>query len=199
MFVNMEEQNWDEVTGVHLKGAYCLTRPAFAKMRENRYGRVVMTSSGAGMYGTIGQTNYAAAKMGVLGLTTVLKLEGEKYNIKVNAVAPNASTRMTKDVMPPDMFEKFKVEYITPLVLYLSSEQCQDSGMCINAFGGYFSRSAIVTGAGVAFGEIPSPEQIMEKWNELVSIENPRFHRSNSQMVMSILESGILGEQTAKG
>ncbi|HQP31843.1 MAG TPA: SDR family NAD(P)-dependent oxidoreductase, partial [Deltaproteobacteria bacterium] len=83
-FTNMEESNWDAVVGVHLKGAYCVTKPAFINMKANGYGRIVMTTSGAGLFGNFGQANYAAAKMGIVGLTNVLKIEGAKYNIKTN-------------------------------------------------------------------------------------------------------------------
>jgi len=104
---------------VHLKGAFCVTRPAFVNMRENGYGRIVMTTSGAGLFGNFGQSNYAAAKMGLIGLANVLKLEGEKYNIKTNIIAPIAATRFTEDIFPPDLFEKMKPDYITPAVMYL--------------------------------------------------------------------------------
>jgi NAD(P)-dependent dehydrogenase (short-subunit alcohol dehydrogenase family) len=94
-FVNMTPKMWEPVLAVHLQGAYNVTRPAFLAMRENKYGRIVMTTSAAGLYGNFGQTNYGAAKMGIVGLMNTLKLEGEKYNIKVNAVAPLAATRLT--------------------------------------------------------------------------------------------------------
>jgi NAD(P)-dependent dehydrogenase (short-subunit alcohol dehydrogenase family) len=186
-FIKMEEKDWDAVSNVHLKGVYYVTRPAFKKMRENRYGRIVMTSSGAGLYGNFGQTNYAAAKMGVIGLINVLKLEGEKYNIKVNAIVPSAGTRMSQDAMTLEMFEKLKIEYVTPAVLYLSSEQCRDSGSYINAFGGYFSRSAIMTGAGVTFSDIPTPEQVMGSWDKIKSLDKLKFYNTLPEMVRNIL------------
>ncbi|MFH1092107.1 MAG: SDR family oxidoreductase, partial [Pseudomonadota bacterium] len=161
----MEEANWDKVLNVHLKGTFNVSRPAFINMRENRYGRIIFTSSTAGVIGNFGQTNYGAAKMGLIGLANVLKLEGDKHNIKVNVILPSAGTRFSEDVMPPEMFEKLKVEYITPAVLYLCSEQCRDTGLYINALGGYYSRSAMVTGQGQHFDKIPSPEEIMANWD----------------------------------
>ena len=177
-FHKLEEENWDAVVGVHLKGAYCVTKPAFINMRENGYGRIVMTTSGAGLFGNFGQANYSAAKAGIAGLTNVLKLEGAKYNIKTNVLIPVAASRLTEDVLPPDLFAKLKPELISPLILYLCSEQCEDSGVMINAALGYFSRSAIMTGPGAILSdgvEIPTPEKIMENWEKITSLENPKF------------------------
>ncbi|MBN2539747.1 MAG: SDR family oxidoreductase [Deltaproteobacteria bacterium] len=177
-FHKLEEANWDAVVGVHLKGAYCVTKPAFINMRENGYGRIVMTTSGAGLFGNFGQANYSSAKAGVAGLTNVLKLEGAKYNIKTNVLIPVAASRLTEDVLPPDLFAKLKPELITPLVLYMCSEQCEDSGVMINAALGYFSRSAIMTGPGAILSDgvrVPAPEEIMENWEKITSLENPKF------------------------
>lgn len=177
-FHKLEEENWDAVVGVHLKGAYCVTRPAFINMRENGYGRIVMTTSGAGLFGNFGQSNYSSAKAGVAGLANVLKLEGAKYNIKTNVLIPVAASRLTEDVLPPDLFAKLKPDLITPLVLYMCSEQCEDSGVMINAALGYFSRSAIMTGPGAILSDgekIPTPEEIMESWDKIMSLENPKF------------------------
>jgi NAD(P)-dependent dehydrogenase (short-subunit alcohol dehydrogenase family) len=174
----MEEENWDAVVGVHLKGAYCVTKPAFINMRENGYGRIVMTTSGAGLFGNFGQSNYASAKAGIAGLTNVLKLEGAKYNIKTNVLIPVAASRLTEDVLPPDLFAKLKPDFVTPLILYMCSEQCEDTGMMINAALGYYSRSAIMTGPGAILSdgvEIPTPEKIMENWEKITSLENPKY------------------------
>ncbi len=173
--VKMDTENWDAVMDVHLKGAYNVTRPAFSKMRENRYGRIVLTTSAAGLYGNFGQTNYSAAKVGLMGFMNTLKLEGEKHNIKVNTVAPVAATRLTEDILPPDLLEKLKPEFVTPLVLYFSSDQCEDNGLIINAGMGYFNRAAIVTGPGTVIGDgtfIPSLEDIHKSWKAINSLED---------------------------
>jgi NAD(P)-dependent dehydrogenase (short-subunit alcohol dehydrogenase family) len=151
--VKMEPESWDGVMDVHLKGVYNVTRPAFARMREQGYGRIVLTSSAAGLYGNFGQTNYSAAKMGLVGFMNTLKLEGEKHEIKVNTVAPIAGTRLTEGVLPPEMFEKLRPEFVSPLVLYLCSEDCGENGMIFNAGMGYFNRVGIVTGPGVRIGD----------------------------------------------
>jgi len=184
-FAKMEEENWDAVVAVHLKGAYCVTRPAFQNMRENGYGRIIMTTSGAGLFGNFGQTNYASAKMGLVGLANVLKLEGAKYNIKTNVLAPVAATRLTEDVLPPEIFEKMKVEFVTPAVLYMCSELCEDSGVIINAGLGYFSRSAMMTGPGAILSDgkkVPTPEEVMDNWEKITSLDNPKFFNQLNDM-----------------
>jgi NAD(P)-dependent dehydrogenase (short-subunit alcohol dehydrogenase family) len=188
--VNMEEESWDAVMNVHVKGAYCVSQPAFRNMKEHHYGRIVMTASGAGLFGNFGQANYGTAKMALVGFTNVLRLEGERYGIKVNTVVPNAATRMSEGAMTEEMHKKLKIGSVPPAVLYLCSEECVDSGMCINAFGGYISRSAILTGAGVV--GIETPEQVRENWHRIVSMENPVFHNSLPEMVTSILDNDLI-------
>ena len=163
-FVKMAPENWQAVVDVHLNGAYNVTRPAFAVMKANGFGRIVMTSSAAGLYGNFGQSNYAAAKMGLVGLMNTLRLEGAGHDIKVNTVAPIAASRMTEDVMPPDLFERAKPEFVAPLVLYLCSDRCPVSGNIYNAGMGFFNRAAVVTGPGKVLIEndaVPGPETVM--------------------------------------
>jgi len=191
-FLKMEPENWDAVIAVHLRGAYCVTRPAFANMKENGYGRIIMTSSSSGVFGNFGQTNYGAAKMGLAGMANVLKLEGAKYNIKVNVLLPGAGTRMTEDVMPPEAFERMKVEYVTPATLYLCSEQCQDSGFYINAGGGQFSRSNIMTGLGVRFEAMPTPEDIQKHWGAISSLENAKYFPSTAEWSMANQKAPVI-------
>jgi NAD(P)-dependent dehydrogenase (short-subunit alcohol dehydrogenase family) len=190
-FNKMDEPTWDVVMNVHLKGAFCVTRPAFINMRENNYGRIVMTTSSSGMYGNFGQSNYAAAKLGLLGLVNVLKLEGGKYNIKSNLIGPTAATRFTEDVFPPELFAKMKPGFVAPAVLYLCSEDCTDSGMVINAAAGYYSRSAIVTGPGAILSDgvkIPSPEDIKDNWGKITSLDNPEYYYQSTDMFKAFAE-----------
>ena len=159
---------------VHLDAAYNVTKPAYIKMREQGYGRIIVTTSAAGLYGNFGQTNYSAAKMGLIGFMNTLKLEGEKHNIKVNAIAPIAATRLSEDVLPPDLVERLKPEFVTPLVMFLCSEQCPVTGAVYNAGMGHYSRAAIVTGPGKVLsdgGSIPTPEEIAEHMKSIASLE----------------------------
>ncbi|UCD84108.1 MAG: SDR family oxidoreductase [Deltaproteobacteria bacterium] len=151
-FMKQTDQDWKLVLDVHLNGSRNVTKAAFPVMREKGYGRIIMTTSGAGLYGNFGQTNYSAAKLGIVGLANTLKAEGAKYNVKVNTIAPIAGSRLTAQVMPQNLVDALKPEYVSPLVAYLCSEQCEDTGMIFSVGGGYFSRVAYVEGEGVFLG-----------------------------------------------
>jgi len=174
-FMKMTEQEWDEVIAVHLKGAFCVTQPAVKIMKDNRYGRIVFTASSSGLYGAFGQANYGAAKMGVIGLMNSLRLETAKYNIKVNAVAPNAATAMTRGVFPEEVIRRIKPGFNTPLVTFLCSDENTDSGMIFTMSAGWFARSAVVSGKGVCIGdterEIPA-EEVRDQFDRIKSLEN---------------------------
>jgi NAD(P)-dependent dehydrogenase (short-subunit alcohol dehydrogenase family) len=141
-FHNMEVDQITAVLDVHLRGSFFVTRAAWPHMREQGYGRVVMTSSASGVLGNFGQSNYGAAKMGMVGLVNVLKLEGAKYNIKVNAIAPIAVTRMTEELLGAFGItaEQFGPELVSPAVAYLASEACQLTGEVWSVGGGSVSR-----------------------------------------------------------
>ena len=138
-FHNLEWPNLDAVLDVHLKGAFYVTRPAFRVMREQTYGRIVMTASNAGVIGNFGQSNYGAAKMGLVGLMNVLRLEGARCGIKVNTLAPVARTRMTEELFGP-LVEKFDPAHVSPVVAYFCSEECAVTGEVWSVGGGNISR-----------------------------------------------------------
>lgn len=151
--MKMEAKDWELVIAVHLSGTFYCTKAALPNMRENGFGRILSTASAAGLYGNFGQTNYGAAKMGIAGMMNSVKLEGAKYNIKANTLVPIAGTRLTATVMPPQVVEQLKPEYVSPLAAYLCSEQCELSGAMMTAGAGYFSRAAVVEGPGVFFDD----------------------------------------------
>jgi len=138
-FHNMTPELLDPVIDVHLKGAFWVTKPAWVKMREQGYGRIVNTSSNSGILGNFGQANYGAAKMGLVGFTRVLAAEGAKYNIKVNALAPVARTRMTEELLGP-LAEKLDPKLVSPIVAWLVHEDCPVSGEIYSAAGGRIAR-----------------------------------------------------------
>jgi NAD(P)-dependent dehydrogenase (short-subunit alcohol dehydrogenase family) len=146
-FAKIEPEEIEAVLDVHLRGAFYVTRPAFVKMKEQGYGRIVMTSSASGLMGNYGQANYGAAKAGVVGLMNVLKLEGAKLNIKVNTIAPIALTRMTEGLFGETM-ESFAPEAVSPAVAYLASEACEVSGDVWSVGGGQVSRVFIALADG---------------------------------------------------
>ncbi|OIP43580.1 MAG: short-chain dehydrogenase [Deltaproteobacteria bacterium CG23_combo_of_CG06-09_8_20_14_all_51_20] len=197
----MEPETWNALMDVHLKGAYNVTRPAFEKMREGRYGRIIFTTSAAGLYGNFGQANYSAAKMGLIGFMNTVKLEGERHNIKANTVAPIAGTRLTEDILPPEIFAKLKPEFVAPIVLYMASEACKENGMIVNAGMGYFNRAAVVTGKGAALGKgdaAPSPEDILKNWDAVNSIDGAVEYSNATESFAPLFEAGSGSQEAPK-
>jgi NAD(P)-dependent dehydrogenase (short-subunit alcohol dehydrogenase family) len=168
-FMKMTEDDWDKVLRVHLYGSMYVTKAAWPLLRENNYGRVVFTTSAAGLYGNFGQANYSSAKLGIVGLAKTLAQEGAKYDIKSNVIAPVAKSRMTETIMPPAMLDKLLPEYVSPLVAYLSSDGLAETAQIYAVGGGYVSRVAVVEGAGVTLDikQGMSPEAVAAKWTEI--------------------------------
>jgi len=127
-FVRMTDQDWDLVYRVHVRGSFSVTRAAWPHMQRQKYGRIINTASAVGLYGNFGQANYSMAKSALIGFSNSLAIEGAPYNIKVNTVAPNAGTRMTATILPAELLEAFKPDYVAPLVGFLGHEACPDSG-----------------------------------------------------------------------
>lgn len=176
-FGKITVEQWDLVLKVHLYGAFFVTRAAWPHFREQSFGRVIVTSSTSGLYGNFGQSNYGAAKLGVVGLINTLALEGEKYSITANAVAPVATTRMTEDIFPAAMAARFQPAYVSPAVVYLASEECTDTGEVILAGGGHYSRAHLMRARGVRFDGVPTVDELAARWTQVMDMNDAEFSR----------------------
>jgi NAD(P)-dependent dehydrogenase (short-subunit alcohol dehydrogenase family) len=161
-FKNVTPELLDPVIDVHLKGAFNVLRHAWPRLREQNYGRIVNTTSGSGMFGNFGQSNYGAAKAGLMGLTRVLSIEGERNNVRVNAIAPIAHTRMTSEQIPDDMVP----ELISPMVAYLCHASCEITGQAYSVGGGRVSRLFLGMSTGITEPDL-SVEMIAERIGEI--------------------------------
>jgi len=139
-FSKMTDKDWDLINSVHVKGAYKTSKAAWNHMRENQYGRIVNITSAAGLYGNFGQANYSAAKLGIVGFTQTLALEGKRRNILANVIAPLAGSRMTETIMPKNMVEAMKPAFVAPLVGYLVHESCKESGSIFEVGAGWMAK-----------------------------------------------------------
>ena len=158
----MTLEEWDAIISVHLRGAFCVTQPALAVMREHNYGRIIVTSSTSGLFGNFGQINYGAAKMGLVGFMNVLKLEASKFNVHINAIAPTAYSRMTENLIPKELSPKLQAKFNVPMVVYLCSEECRENGSIFTMGAGWYAKTAVVCAAGACLGDgsrdIPAEE-----------------------------------------
>ncbi len=174
-FHNMTLEGFQQVLDVHLMGTVTATHAVWPIMREQAYGRVIVTTSSSGMYGNFGQSNYGAGKMGVLGLISTLKLEGEKYNIRCTALAPTAWTQMTADIFPEEAEEMFKPEKVSPAVIYLAGPDAPN-GTILCAGAGGFARAALLESQGVYLGPDASAEDIAASWDAIASLDGAVEH-----------------------
>jgi NAD(P)-dependent dehydrogenase (short-subunit alcohol dehydrogenase family) len=186
-FAKMDPADFDLVVKVHLLGSANCTKAVWETMREQNYGRILMTASSTGLYGNFGQANYGAAKLGLAGLTKTLYLEGAKNNIKVNTLAPVAGTRMTEDIFPPEAFAQFKPENVVPAAVYLVSEDAP-TNMIIGAGAGAFHAAYVTMTQGAALPEGErTAEGVARIFDKIIDRTGETVPQSGSEQAMTIM------------
>lgn len=168
-FSKMTLDDFEMVVNVHLMGAAYCSHAVWPIMREQNYGRILMTTSPSGLYGNFGQTNYGAAKMAQVGLMNSMKIEGAKNNIHTNSIAPVAATRMTENLMPEEVLEKLGPELVTPAAIFLVSEEAPN-GVILQAQGGQYSLAAVVENSGVNLGVDATADDVASNYEAIVDM-----------------------------
>ncbi|NWS79561.1 DHB4 enzyme, partial [Toxostoma redivivum] len=192
-FVRISDEDWDIIHRIHLRGSFLVTRAAWNHMKNQKFGRIIMTSSAAGIYGNFGQANYSAAKLGLLGLSNTIAIEGRKYNIHCNTIAPTAGSRLTQTVMPQDLVDAFKPEYVAPLVVWLCHESCAENGSLFEVGAGWIGKlrwerslGAIVRGKNQPM----TPEVVRDKWEKVCDFDNASKPRTIQESI-SVLSDAL--------
>ncbi|KFO55646.1 Peroxisomal multifunctional enzyme type 2, partial [Corvus brachyrhynchos] len=192
-FVRISDEDWDIIHRIHLRGSFLVTRAAWNHMKNQKFGRIIMTSSAAGIYGNFGQANYSAAKLGLLGLANTIAIEGRKYNIHCNTIAPTAGSRLTQTVMPQDLVDAFKPEYVAPLVVWLCHESCAENGSLFEVGAGWIGKlrwerslGAIVRGKNQPM----TPEAVRDKWEKVCDFDNASKPRTIQESI-SVLSDAL--------
>ena len=188
-FAKVTLDDFEFVVDVHMMGSVYCTKAVWPIMVEQKYGRIVMTSSSSGIFGNFGQSNYGSAKMGVVGLMNTLRIEGQKNNIKVNSLVPVAATRMTENLGIPDaVFDSLKPESVSPAVIFMASEDAPD-GVMISAGAGVFAMAEIVHSEGIALkGDDLNADMLAEKWSEASDMSNSKALRSGAEHTAHIFK-----------
>jgi hypothetical protein len=188
-FPKMSDSDWSAVIDVHLNGSANCTRAVWPLMREQNYGRVVMTTSTSGLYGNFGQANYGAAKMGVVGLMRTLVIEGAKYGIRLNCLAPTAATRMTEDILTPDLLDMLKPEYVTPAAIFLASEDAPN-GEVMLAGAGHYSVLEWRESKGAHLAEADrNADAVAANYAAIAAMDDPDMFTEGRQHVTKILQA----------
>ncbi|KHJ99876.1 D-family protein [Oesophagostomum dentatum] len=193
--VKMTDLDWDLIFKVHVKGAYSVTKAAWPYMRKQNYGRIIVTSSNAGIYGNFGQTNYAAAKSALVGFSNSLAQEGGKYNIIANALIPTAGSRLTQTVLPESLIEALKPEYVTPLAVYLCHESFTENGKVFEAGAGWYGTLKYYRSAGKVIPNATA-EDLRNNWSKITDMKDAQ-HFENMRDLMTEL-MGAMSEAQEK-
>lgn len=188
--LKMTEADWDIIQKVHLKGSFMVTKAAWPHMRQRGYGRIIMTASSAGLYGNFGQANYSAAKMGLVGLSNTLAVEGAKYNIHCNVIIPIAASQLTADILPETLLKRLLPAYVAPVVAYLCHETCKENGGIFEAAGGWVARYKLHRSSGKAYTiDNLSLESLERDWSKITSMDGGAYFNSIGEHFGSVIES----------
>ena len=197
-FKKLTQEDWDLIYRVHVLGGFRVTKAAWDRMQEAGYGRVIFTASAAGIYGNFGQANYAMAKLGLVGLSNTLAIEGLKKNVRVNTIAPIAGSRLTETVLPKNITDALKPEYVSPLVAWLAHESCEETGGLFEVGGGLFTKLRWERTEGRLFklGRAITPEQVQKSWGQITDFSkstHPTNINESMSPILGNLESKALG------
>jgi NAD(P)-dependent dehydrogenase (short-subunit alcohol dehydrogenase family) len=197
-FAKMSLDDFRLVVDVHLMGAVNCTKAVWMAMREQNYGRIVMTTSSSGLYGNFGQSNYGAAKMALVGLMQTLALEGERYDIRVNCIAPTAATRMMEGILPTEQLTMLQPELVSPAVLALVSQSAPTRAIVCAGAGG-FEIANVTLSQGIYIGDDPSsPEALLARWGELIDREGETVPEQGwAQSRLELSKAGFIAPQPA--
>src|SRR5271155_3801018 len=195
-FSKMEIADFEFVMAVHLMGTVKPTKAVWEIMKAQDYGRIIVTTSSTGLYGNFGQANYGAAKLSLVGFMNSLKLEGDKDNIKVNAICPVAATRMTENLMPPAVLDMLKPEYVTPGVVFLASEDAP-TGVILAAGAGIFSAAQIVESNGLNLGHGADADTVAEYWSKISDFTGAKHFTMGGEQTQKLIER--LQDKPVKG
>lgn len=192
-FARISNDDWDLVHKVHLRGSFMVTRAAFPIMKKQKYGRIIMTASTSGIFGNFGQANYSAAKLGLLGLSNTVAIEGQKYNIHCNTITPIGGTRMTEGILPPDLFNEFKPELVAPLVLWLCHQDCEDTRGLFLAGGGWYGKYRWESTNGVmcrkSREDVVTPEAVRDHWDIITDFTQSLKPESGEEATAHLIEA----------
>jgi len=194
-FAKMSQEDWDLVYLVHVLGAQRVTMAAWPHLREQKYGRILMTSSAAGLYGNFGQANYSMAKLALVGFASTLALEGHRANVHVNTIAPIAGSRMTEGILPPNLLAALRPELVSPLVAFLAHESCEETGGLYEVGGGFYAKLRWERAGGKVFrlGRAVSPEDVVKGWAEVTDFDKASHPGSVAESMAPIMDNVTAG------
>ena len=191
-FAKLTENDWDIIHNVHLKGSFKTTQAAWQFFKKQKYGRIIMTCSNSGLYGNFGQANYSAAKMGLVGLAQTIALEGANSNIFCNVIVPTAASRLTEDILPPDIFHELKPELIAPVVAYLCHESSTTNGTIIDSAIGWAGKVHLIRSKGKMLkpknNAVLTPETVRDSWSCITDMSKAKRFDSIQEVTSSLID-----------